>query len=168
MQTESEIKETLLAAGCGETEITMILSSVQRNDRKKTEKLITERGLKDSFLITGWVSDPLDYIGNFDVAMLLSRWEGFGLVLPEYMITRKPVIAARVDAIPEIVQDGVNGILVNREDYQSAAKAALRLHDDTELRERLVENGVKIVKDRFNVERTAREHRDLFLRIVGE
>ena len=42
MQTESEIKETLLAAGCGETEITMILSSVQRNDRKKTEKLITE------------------------------------------------------------------------------------------------------------------------------
>ena len=42
MQTESEIKETLLAAGCGETEITMILSSIQRNDRKKTEKLITE------------------------------------------------------------------------------------------------------------------------------
>ena len=137
-------------------------------NRSETEKLITERGLKDSFLITGWVSDPLDYIGNFDVAMLLSRWEGFGLVLPEYMITRKPVIAARVDAIPEIVQDGVNGILVNREDYQSAAKAALRLHDDTELRERLVENGVKIVKDRFNVERTAQEHRDLFLRIAGE
>lgn len=42
MQAESEIKETLLAAGCGETKIIKILSSFQRDDRKKTEKLITE------------------------------------------------------------------------------------------------------------------------------
>ena len=42
MQAESEIRETLLAAGCGETEIALILSSLQRNDRKRTERLITE------------------------------------------------------------------------------------------------------------------------------
>ena len=43
----------------------------------------------------------------------------------------------------------------------------VRLHDDPELREYLVENEVKIVKDRFNVERTAKEHRDLFMRLTG-
>ena len=136
-------------------------------NRRDTEKLVKEYGLSDCFLITGWVNDPFNYICNFDVAMLMSRWEGFGLVLPEYMLIRKPIVASNVDAIPEIIQDGVNGLLVEREDYYGAAEAVVRLHDDPALREYLVENEVKIVKDRFNVERTAREHRNLFMKLVG-
>ncbi len=136
-------------------------------NRKETEKLVKEYGLWDCFLITGWVNDPFNYICNFDVAMLLSRWEGFGLVLPEYMMIRKPIVASNVDAIPEIIQDGVNGLLVEREDYYGATEAVVRLHDDPALRDYLVENEVKIVGERFNVERTAREHRDLFMKLVG-
>ena len=136
-------------------------------NRKDTEKLVREYGLSDCFLITGWVNNPFNYICSFDVAMLMSRWEGFGLVLPEYMLIRKPIVASNVDAIPEIIQDGVNGLLVEREDYYAAAEAVVRLHDDPALREYLVENEGKIVKDRFNVERTAREHRDLFMKLVG-
>ena len=136
-------------------------------NRKDTEKLVREYGLSDCFLITGWVNNPFNYICIFDVAMLMSRWEGFGLVLPEYMLIRKPIVASNVDAIPEIIQDGVNGLLVEREDYYAAAEAVVRLHDDPALREYLVENEGKIVKDRFNVERTAREHRDLFMKLVG-
>ena len=136
-------------------------------NRRDTERLVREYGLMDSFLITGWVDDPFNYICNFDVAMLMSRWEGFGLVLPEYMLSRKPIVAANVDAIPEIIQDGVNGLLVEREDFYGAAEAVIRLRDDEGLREYLVENGLKIVKERFDVERTAREHRDLFMRLAG-
>ena len=136
-------------------------------NRNDTERLVREYGLMDSFLITGWVDDPFNYICNFDVAMLMSRWEGFGLVLPEYMLTRKPIVAANVDAIPEIIQDGVNGLLVEREDFYGAAEAVIKLRDDANLRDYLVENGVRIVKERYNVERTAREHRDLFLRLAG-
>ena len=135
-------------------------------NRKETEKLVKEYGLQDSFLITGWVNDPFNYICNFDVAMLMSRWEGFGLVLPEYMLIKKPIVASNVDAIPEIIQDGVNGLLVEREDYYGAAEAVVRLHDDPKLRDYLVSNEAKIVKDRFNVERTAKEHRDLFMRLA--
>ena len=136
-------------------------------NRIEVEKMIKDRGLKECFLITGWVSDPLDYIGNFDVAMLLSRWEGFGLVLPEYMLTCKPIVAARVDAIPEIIIDERNGLLVDCEDYNGTARAVVRLHDDDELRERLVKNGLEIVEQRFDVERTAKAHRDLFMRVAG-
>ena len=136
-------------------------------NRNDTERLVREYGLMDSFLITGWVDDPFNYICNFDVAMLMSRWEGFGLVLPEYMLTRKPIVAANVDAIPEIIQDGYNGLLVEREDFYGAAEAVIKLRDDEELRSYLVGNGLKVVKERFNVERTAREHRDLFLRLAG-
>ena len=137
-------------------------------NRMDTERMVREYGLMDSFLITGWVNDPFNYICNFDVAMLMSRWEGFGLVLPEYMLTRKPIVASNVDAIPEIIQDGVNGLLVEREDYYGAAEAVIKLHDDPGLCEYLVNNAFTIVKDRFNVERTAREHRDLFMRLVGK
>lgn len=45
-----------------------------------------ENGLDDSLKITGWVENPLSYVTTFDAATLLSRWEGFGLVLPEYIV----------------------------------------------------------------------------------
>lgn len=48
--------------------------------REEIEQLIKELRLEDCVCITGWVSNPLDYIRRFDIAMLLSRWEGFGLV----------------------------------------------------------------------------------------
>ena len=129
---------------------------------EETEELIHELGLENSFLITGWVNNPLDYIGNFDVAMLLSRWEGFGLVLPEYMITGKPIVATKVDAIPELIQDEVNGLLVDMDDFNGAADSVIRLKEDLELRSRLIENGKRIVRERFDVERVGREHSELF------
>lgn len=87
-------------------------------------------GLSDSLLITGWVDNPMSYIKLFDVSMLLSRWEGFGLVLAEYMLARKPIVATRVDAIPNIITDHVNGLLVNVDDPQEACKAVIELYNN--------------------------------------
>ena len=55
-------------------------------DRGEIEKQIKDFGFKDSVKITGWVRNPISYIKLFDIAVLISRWEGFGLVLPEYML----------------------------------------------------------------------------------
>ena len=60
-------------------------------------------GFSDRLHITGWVENPMSYVELLDVACLLSRWEGFGLALPEYMMVGKPIVASRVDAIPNIV-----------------------------------------------------------------
>lgn len=60
-------------------------------------------------LITGWVDNPMDYMSRFDVGCLLSRWEGFGLVIPEYMLSRTPIVASKVDAIPYLIHDGEDG-----------------------------------------------------------
>lgn len=80
-----------------------------------------DNDLEDSLLITGWVDSPLDYVELFDVALLLSRWEGFGLALPEYMMAGKPIVASKVDAIPDIIEDHVNGVRAHR-------KRPLRAH----------------------------------------
>jgi len=127
--------------------------------RDEIDSAIESAGLTNSFLITGWVDDPLDYMSCFDVATLLSRWEGFGLVLPEYMILGKPVVGTKVDAIPEVVGEAC--LLVDSEDYKSAAESAIRLYLDEELRSRMIENGKNRV-NQFNAQMTADEHANLF------
>lgn len=56
-------------------------------------------------LVTGWTGQPYAYLKLFDVAVLLSRWEGFGLAVAEYMAAEKPLVATRIDAIPTLVED---------------------------------------------------------------
>lgn len=65
----------------------------------------------DKTAITGWVDNPYEYISIFDVAVLFSKWEGFGLCLAEYLALGKPVVAANVGAVSEIIQDGICGRL---------------------------------------------------------
>lgn len=122
----------------------------------------TENGLVDSLYVTGWVDNPMDYIELFDVATLLSRWEGFGLVLPEYMIERKPIVATNVDAIPNIICDGKNGLLVRMDQPSEVCEAVMRLHDDKELYQSIVDNAHEDVYCKYDAKRVAEEHKELF------
>ena len=127
--------------------------------RGETERQIKEAGLEECFHITGWVEDPINYMGVFNVAVLLSRWEGFGLVLPEYMYMGKPIVATKADAIPYVVGDA--GLLVDVDDYQAAAESVIKLFMDKELRSRVIEKGEERVS-LFDAQRTADEHAELF------
>lgn len=127
--------------------------------RIEIEALIKEYNLDDSILITGWVNDPKDYVGVFNVACLLSRWEGFGLVLPEYMYAEKPIVATRVDAIPFVVGDA--GLLVEVDDFRNAANSVIRLFEDSNLVNELVSKGKDRVK-LFDINCTAKQSADLF------
>ncbi|MBQ4214949.1 MAG: glycosyltransferase, partial [Bacteroidales bacterium] len=131
-------------------------------DRAEIESMIQAKGLHDSFFISGWVSNPNDYMALFDVGVLLSRWEGFGYAIVEYMVAKKPVVATRVDAIPNIVETGKNGLLVAVDDFEDAAAQVIRLHSSSELRNTLTTNGYELACRRFSIQRVAKEHEDLF------
>jgi len=129
---------------------------------KQIREYAMNNGLSSSLHITGWVENPTSYIELFDVATLLSRWEGFGLVLPEYMMVGKPIVASNVDAIPNIIKDGVNGLLVEVDDIESICKAIMKIHNNSKLKNNLVRQGIEIVHRRFDVRRMAKEHEKLF------
>lgn len=131
-------------------------------EREQTEQLITELGLWDCVHITGWVDNPMEYVMLFDQAMLLSRWEGFGLVLAEFMWAKKPVVATRVDAVPNLIQDGVNGLLVEKDDVDAVVAAAVRIYEDKRLAEQLCEKEKQVVLERFSIKRVVEEHERLF------
>lgn len=124
-----------------------------------------DNGFLDSLHITGWVDNPMSYVELFDVACLLSRWEGFGLALTEYMLAGKPIVASNVDAIPNIIRDGKNGFLIEVDDAVGASKAVLRIYEEDGLRDKLVAQGLEDVYNRFNARRVSEEHGEIFERV---
>lgn len=123
-------------------------------------------GLQESYKIVEWVDNPIDYIRLFDVALLLSRWEGFGLVLPEYMLVRKPIVATNVDAIPWLIKDGKNGILIPVDDGEAVCKAVVKLYNDNDLYNRLADQGASDVLEKFNAKRMSEEYEELFKTLI--
>ena len=74
----------------------------------------------------------------------------------------KPIVASRVDAIPNIIRDGENGLLVDVDDAAEASKAVLRIYQEDGLKDRLVAQGLEDVHEKFNARRVSEEHGKLF------
>jgi len=105
-----------------------------------------EKTLRDQ-AATSSVDGRVDFLGlRKDIAHLLnladlvvlpSRWEGLPMILLEAMAARRPVIATRVGGIPEVIQDGINGLLVDPEDPQALARTIVIALESPDLRRRL-------------------------------
>lgn len=134
--------------------------------RDQVKSLINQYDLGSSFLITGWVDNPTAYMKIMDVGMLLSRWEGFGLVLPEYMACGVPIVATNVDAIPNVAKNGINGMLVDKDDYHKAADAVDRLFKQPDLTSSLVKTADNIVKTKFDGKRVAQNTELLYKELI--
>ena len=130
--------------------------------------MIHEAGLDNSFLITGWVDNPTAYMKVMNVGTLLSRWEGFGLVLPEYMACGVPIVATDVDAIPNVIQDNKNGILIRKNDFEAVSKAVNELFDGSSLRKQLINNVEQIVNEKYNATRLTHESIQMYLRLLND
>ncbi|NRO82726.1 putative glycosyltransferase EpsD [Lactobacillus helveticus] len=135
--------------------------------RDQVEELINRYDLGASFLITGWVDNPTAYMKIMDVGMLLSRWEGFGLVLPEYMVCGVPIVATNVDAIPNIIKDGRNGLVVEKDNSVRACNEVVKLNSNISLKESLIQNAMIDVKEKYDSKRVARETEDLYIKLIS-
>jgi glycosyltransferase involved in cell wall biosynthesis len=116
-----------------------------------TKERVHGLGLDDVAFVLGRV-EPRDWLARANVFAHTSRWEGFGIVLLEAMLSGLPVVATRVSAIPEIVVDGKTGLLAPPGDTAAVADALGRLLDDVELRQRLGASGLKRAHDEFSVQ----------------
>jgi glycosyltransferase involved in cell wall biosynthesis len=116
--------------------------------------LARELGLEDRALLVGRV-EPRDWLERADVFAHTSRWEGFGIVLLEAMLSGLPVVATRVSAVPEIVVDGETGMLVPPGAIDDVAAALTTLLADRALAHRLGDAGRARAREEFSVARMA-------------
>lgn len=103
-----------------------------------------------------------------NVGTLLSRWEGFGLVLPEYMACGVPIVATNIDAIPNIIQNNENGILVRKNNFEAVSKAVNELFDESSLIRQLINNAEQIVNEKYNAIRLTHESIQMYLRLLND
>jgi spore coat protein SA len=113
-----------------------------------------EMGIGEHVTWTGLIKDPVaeGVYAASDIVCLASRWqEAFGLVLAEAMSCKNPVVATRAGGIPEVVEDGKTGFLVNPGDTGALAEKLLRLAKDSELRAAMGQAGRERAVTHFNV-----------------
>lgn len=125
--------------------------------QSEIEELARQNQVEDKIIFTGFVEDVKSFMECIDIYILPSLWEGFGYVLAEAMICKKPVIAFNISSNPEIIKDRETGFLVEQNNMDETFDKVKLLANDIELRERMGLEGEKRVKNYFTIERTVEE-----------
>lgn len=108
-------------------------------EKKYLMKLIQDTNLQDKVLMTGDLENPYPYIGNAEIFVLASRWEGFGMVIVEALCLGIPVISSDIDAGPrQILDNGEFGTLIEADSVQALKEALIKNIDAIYDREKLI------------------------------
>jgi len=119
--------------------------------QKQLEEQARRLGVEDAVRFAGIRKDVPLVLNCFDVFVLPSLWEGFGTAIVEAMACGVAVVASRVGGIPEIVEDGVDGLLAPAGSAWHLARSIVRLLDDPSLRRDVVCRGLRKAMGQFNV-----------------
>ncbi len=119
--------------------------------RIKLEDLSKELGITDKVIFCGWRKNIPEVLAAMDIFILPSRIDHFPLVVLEAMAAAKPVIATRVGGVPELIENGVNGILVDVNDPGKLSAAISEFLQDKAKARKLADSGHKRVEDYFTV-----------------
>jgi glycosyltransferase involved in cell wall biosynthesis len=99
-------------------------------DRARVEGLTERVGLSDRIHMTGARTDVPDVLAAIDIAVICSDYEGSPRSVLEFMDAGKPIVATDVGGIPEVIEDGVHGLLVPPRDEAALAAALAEVLDD--------------------------------------
>lgn len=122
-----EVHAQLLKEGHQHT----ILILGEGGEREILENKIREYQVQDTFQLLGIKSNPYPYIKESDFFVLPTRTEAYPLVIAEALILEKPIISTNVGGIPEMIDDGIDGVLVNfdKQELYQAMKTFLTQPD---------------------------------------
>jgi len=130
--------------------------------RVELEKLADDLKITSGIEFMGVVDDIPTFLSKLDIFILSSIQEGIPLGLLEAMAAGKPVIATKVGGIPEVVDDGSDGILVPAANISELNDAILSLIQDERKRREMGRNARRKVIDAFNLDTAVKQLEDLY------
>jgi len=134
--------------------------------RPELEAQVKVLGLEDKVRFLGVRSDVPEILAAADAFVLSSRWEGNPLSVMEAMAAGKPVIATAVGGVPELVEDGVSGVLVSPEDAGALTEAIWKAVEDPGLRVRMGRAAFRRAMERFDVGVMVRGYEALYEQLL--
>jgi len=151
MITGDDIYDTPEGAGC----------------RARLERLVEDKGLSPHFVFTGFLEDIRPCLSALDIFIMPSvAEESFGRSAIEAMLSKKPVIASGIGALPELIEDGISGLLVTPSSPGALVNAIDNLLRDGELRKNIALEGFLRAKTAFPVEKYASSVEKVFLGLM--
>lgn len=149
-----------------EMEVRLVLAG--SGNQGDYRQLAQSLGISDKVIFLGHVPDDtlrLVY-SSCDLFVLPSRLEGLGIVILEAMAAGKPVVATNVGGIPELVESGQNGILVESDEEGELASAIVKVLSDNSLAKTIGGNNIKKAPERYSWEAAARKAERLYNELI--
>jgi len=131
-------------------------------DRKKLNQIVTDLKLNNDVFFLGYRSDVINVLRQLDLLVLSSLWEGFPLTPIEAFSVEKTIVATDVDGTKEIVEDGVNGLLIEPKDSNALANAVCWLMEHATERQKMQKSAYITYQKRFNIERFENAYVDFY------
>lgn len=138
-------------------------------DEKRLIDLAGKLNLRDSVEFLGFLSGEKkwSYYKSSDVCIVPSIYESFGIALLEAMACGKPVVASNVGNVPEVVENGKNGLLFEYGNFNDLAEKTIFLLQNKEYREKLGENGRERSKE-FQWDKIAERTVGIYEEVISE
>ena len=141
--------DLLINAASAMTNVVFLLAG-DGPELEKYKAQAKKLGIDHRVLFPGWCDDRLGLLNIADVCVLPSRYEPFGIVIPETWFAGVPLVATKADGPKHYVQHETNGLLVDIDDCEGLTNALERALKDKTLREKLVRGGAKTYNTLFN------------------
>jgi glycosyltransferase involved in cell wall biosynthesis len=116
---------------------------------ERIQRRVRELNIEDRFHFTGSRSDVSSLLTGMDIVALPTWTEGLGLTVIEAMWMGKPVVSTTIDAIPEVIDHEVTGLLVPVRDVHRLAQACLHLIQNPSLAREMGQRAQKSVQSKF-------------------
>ena len=129
----------------------LFLVAGQGPERPRLRKLVRKLDIERSVTLVHHFADYRRMISVLDICVLPALQEGLSLNVVEAMACRKPVVATGVGAVYDVVEDGETGFLAPKQDPLAIAEKVVRLLEDRELAERIVEAAYQRVREQFSL-----------------
>lgn len=143
-----------------------VLIAGEGPERAALESLISELGVSRIVTLLGSRTDVPDVLAALDVAIVCSDFEGSPLSVMEYMEAALPVVGSRVGGIPDLIEDGVHGLLVERRDHRALAGALERLLEDPGRARAMGLRGRERRRAEFDLDGMVRRIEDLYTELL--
>jgi glycosyltransferase involved in cell wall biosynthesis len=131
-------------------------------ERPNLEQQVRQAGLEKNFLFLGSRGDVPELLACCDLFVLPSEAEAMPNALLEAMAAGLPVVGTRVGGIPEIIRNGVDGLIVPAKDPYALAEAILRILQNPRFAKQLSQAGQEMVRAHFDFDRLLAELEQLY------